>query len=120
MDNKDQIYVANIIPHIKKYLKKHPITGMVERDEWFQFNYKAKGVKFKDDYFAWNRILYVNLEVSDKYWTQDKEWRYIKDYWWSPRRRNQYIRTYVKEDIQKSFTLFSIPARIEIGTIKMV
>ena len=121
MENKDQIYVTSIIPHIKKYLKKHPITGMVEREQWFQFNYRVTGVKFNDDRWSWNRVLYVNVEVSDKYWLQStQEWRHVKYFMWSSRRRNQYIRSYVKDDIQKSFTLFSIPARIEIGTIKMV
>jgi hypothetical protein len=47
------------------------------------------------------------------------EWSRSK-YYWSARRRNQYIRSYVTEDVKKLIDLFSIPVRINIGTIKMV
>ena len=122
--DEEQIYATKVIPYIKKYLKKYPVKGMVERTEWFQFHYKVTGVTYKDDYYSWNRVININVEVSDKYWmlntnTAKYEWRYCS-YMWSARRRNQYIRTYVKEDIQYFINLFSIPGRISIGSIKVV
>lgn len=121
----EQLYITKLIPYIKKYLKKHPITGMVERDQWFQFHYKVKGIKFVDDDYSWRRRFYVNIEVSDKYWelnpeSKTPEWNSKIKYYWSARRRNQYIRTYVGENLKTTFDLFSIPTRIEIGKIKMV
>jgi uncharacterized membrane protein YhdT len=122
----EQIYVSKVIPYIKKYIKKHPITGMVEMPQWFQFHYKVKGVRFKNNCYSWNRVLYVNIEVSDKYWRilnpilGISGWGHSQYYMWSSRRRNQYIRDYVKKDVEKSIGLFTIPIRVEIGTIKMV
>jgi hypothetical protein len=123
MDEK-QIYATKIIPYIKKYIKKHPVKGMVERAEWFQFHYKVIGVTYKDDYYSWDRVININIQVSVKYWTfntntKKSEWRYC-GYMWSARRRNEYIRSYVKEDIEHFINLFSIPIRIEIGSIKVV
>jgi hypothetical protein len=123
MDEK-QIYVTKIIPYIKKYIKKHPVKGMVERAEWFQFHYKVIGVTYKDDYYSWDRVININIQVSDKYWmlntnTAKYEWRYCS-YMWSARRRNQYIRGYVKDDIEHFINLFSIPIKVEIGSIKVV
>jgi hypothetical protein len=123
MDEK-QIYVTKIIPYIKKYIKKHPVKGMVERAEWFQFHYKVIGVTYKDDYYSWDRVININIQVSDKYWmlntnTAKYEWRYC-GYMWSARRRNQYIRGYVKDDIEHFINLFSIPIKVEIGSIKVV
>ena len=37
MDEKDTIVAINL-PKIKKYIKKYPVTGMVEREKFFQFN----------------------------------------------------------------------------------
>ena len=105
---------------IKKCLKKLPVTGMVEREKWFQFHYRVTGIKFNDDAYSWNRCLKINIEVSDKYWTSAQEWRYVKGFMWSSRRRNQYIRTYVKDDVKQFFDVFSLPYRVEIGTIKMI
>ena len=124
MEEKDLIYVSKVIPHIKKYIKKFPVTGMVERENWFQFDYKVKGVRFKNDDYSWKTALFINVEVSDKYWTLNhmsgiSEWSRSK-YYWSARRRNQYIRSYITEDVKKLIDLFSIPVRIYIGTIKMV
>jgi hypothetical protein len=122
----EQIYVSKVIPYIKKYIKKHPITGMVEMPQWFQFHYKVKGVRLKNNCYSWNRVLYVNIEVSDKYWRilnpilGISGWGHSQYYMWSSRRRNQYIRDYVKKDVEKSIGLFTIPIRVEIGTIKMV
>jgi hypothetical protein len=53
--DEEQIYATKIIPYIKKYNKKHPVKGMVERTEWFQFHYKVTGVTYKDDYYSWNK-----------------------------------------------------------------
>lgn len=122
--DKEQIYATKIIPYIKKYIKKHPVKGMVEKTEWFQFHYKVIGVTYKNDNYSWNRGVNINIQVSDKYWmlntnTRKYEWRYCS-YMWSARRRNEYIRTYVREDIEHFINLFSIPGRIEIGSIKMV
>jgi hypothetical protein len=123
--DEEQIYATKVIPYIKKYIKKHPVKGMVERTEWFQFHYKVTGVTYKDDCYSWNRVININVEVSDKYWMLNwksgtSEWGESKHYMWSSRRRNQYIRNYVKNDVEKLIGLFSIPYRIHIGTIKMV
>lgn len=119
MEKLDNIVWINL-PKIKKYIKKHPVTGMVEREKWFQFHYRVTGVKFNDDNYSWNKFIYVNIEVSDKYWTSQEEWRHIKGFMWSSKRRNQYIRGYVKEEVSQFFNIFSFPYRVEIGTIKMV
>lgn len=124
MDN-NQIHTLNVISHIKKYIKKYPITGVVERENWFQFKYRVTGVTFLDDRYSWNRRVKINVEVSDKYWILNSTsgtsgWAYSKYYMWSARRRNQYIRTYVREEIKQVIELFSVDARIEIGTIKVV
>lgn len=126
MDDYHAIYVTKVLRIIKKYMKKHPITGMVEQPHWFQFHYKVKGVRFKNDCYSWNRVLYVNIEVSDKYWrilnpiSGTSGWGDSQYYMWSSIRRNQYIRDYVKKDVEKSIGLFTIPIRVEIGKIKMV
>lgn len=124
MDN-NQIHTLNVISHIKKYIKKYPVTGVVERENWFQFKYRVTGVTFLDDRYSWNRRVKINVEVSDKYWILNSTsgtsgWAYSKYYMWSARRRNQYIRTYVREEIKQVIELFSVDARIEIGTIKVV
>jgi hypothetical protein len=124
MDEKDNIVSINL-PRIKKYIKRFPVTGMVEREEWFQFYYRVTGVKFNDDRWTWNKVIYVNIEVSDKYWISNSMsgtfgWGYPKYYMWSSVRRNQYIRTYVKDEVKQFFDIFSLPYRVEIKTIKMV
>jgi hypothetical protein len=121
----NQIHTLKVIPHIKKYLKKHPVTGVIEREQWFQFKYRVTGVTFKDDYYSWNRCLKINVEVSDKYWILNSTsgiygWAYSKYYMWSSRRRNEYIRSYVKDEVSQFFNIFSLPYRVEIKTIKMV
>jgi hypothetical protein len=98
---------------------------MVEREGWFQFYYRITGVGFNDDKWSWNKIIYVNIEVSDKYWILNSisgtsGWGYSKYYMWSSRRRNQYIRDYVKDDVRQFLDIFSLPYRVEIKTIKMV
>ena len=120
----NQIYTLKVIPHIKKYIKKNSVTGMVEREGWFQFKYRVTGVTYKDNDYSWNRAVNINIEVSDKYWdfnrvSETYEWT-NKKYYWSARRRNQYIRSYITEDVKKLIDLFSIPVRIYIGTIKMI
>jgi hypothetical protein len=111
---------------IKKCLKKLPVKGMVEREEWFQFKYRVTGIKFNDDAYSWNKVLYVNIEVSDKYWrilnpiSGTSGWGDSQYYMWSSIRRNQYIRDYVKDDVQPFFDVFSLPYQIQIGTIKMI
>ena len=120
----EQLYITKLIPHIKKYLKKHPITGMVEREEWFQFKYRVTGVTYKDDYYSWNRTFNINIEVSDKYWSYSSvsrtyEWLNT-EYYWSARRRNQYIRTHIIEEVKEIIELFSVNCTINIGKIKMV
>ena len=122
--DEEQIYATKVIPYIKKYIKKHPVKGMVERTEWFQFHYKVTGVTYKDDYYSWNRVININVEVSDKYWmlntnTAKYEWRYC-NYMWSARRRNQYIRTHIIEEVKEIIELFSVNCTINIGKIKMV
>ena len=119
MEKLDDIVWINL-PKIKKYIKKYPVTGMVEREKWFQFHYRVTGVRFNDDRYSWNKFIYVNIEVSDKYWTSTNEWRFMKHFMWSSMRRNKYIRTYVKDDIKQYFNIFSFPYRVEIKTIKMI
>ena len=80
--------------------------------------YKKYG--FNDDRYSWNRVVYVNIEVSDKYWSTTQGWVTHKNYFWSSRRRNQYIRGYIKDDVQPFFNIFSLPYNIQIGTIKMI
>jgi hypothetical protein len=122
MEGQDKIVEINL-PRIKKYIKKYPVTGMVEREEWFQFHYRVTGVKFNDNRWTWNKVIYVNIEVSDKYWILNSMsgtsgWRHSK-YYMSSVRRNKYIRTFVKDEVKQFFDLFSLPYRVEIGTIKM-
>ena len=105
---------------IKKCLKKLPVKGMVERNEWFQFKYRVTGIRFKDDRYSWNRVVYVNIEVSDKYWSTTQGWVTHKNYFWLSRQRNKYIRSFVKDDVQPFFDIFSLPYNIQIGTIKMI
>ena len=125
MDEKDTIVSINL-PRIKKYIKRFPVTGMVEMPKWFQFHYRVTGLTFKNDCYSWNRVLYVNLEVSDKYWkilnpiSGTSGWGHSQSYMWSSIRRNQYIRDYVKNDVNQYFNIFSFPYRVEIKTIKMV
>ena len=124
MDN-NQIHTLKVIPHIKKYIKKHPVTGVIEREQWFQFKYRVTGVKFNDDRWTWNKVIYVNIEVSDKYWISNSMsgtsgWAYSKYYMWSSRRRNEYIRNYMIEEIQQVIELFSVDSKVKIGTIKIV
>ena len=121
---EDKILWINL-PRIKKYIKKHPVTGIIEREKWFQFHYRITGIRFNDNKWSWNRVLYVNIEVSDKYWMSNSMsgtfgWGYSKYYMWSSVRRNQYIRTYVKDEVKQFFDIFSLPYRVEIKTIKMV
>jgi len=120
----NQIYIHKVIPNIKKYIKKNSVTGMVEREGWFQFKYRVTGVTYKDDYYSWNRVVNINIEVSDKYWSyisasRTYEWS-STGYYWSARRRNQYIRTYIREEVKQIIELFSVNCHINIGTIKMV
>jgi len=120
----NQIYIHKVIPHIKKYVKKNSVTGMVEREGWFQFKYRVTGVTYKDDRYSWNRTFNINIEVSDKYWdfnhvSETYEWT-NKKYYWSARRRNQYIRTHIREEVKQIIELFSVNCNINIGTIKMV
>jgi len=124
MEGQDKIVAINL-PRIKKYIRKFPVTGMVEREKWFQFHYRVTGVKFNDDKWTWNKVIYVNIEVSDKYWILNptsgtSRWSYSKYYMYSSVRRNQYIRSFVKDEVRQFFGIFSLPYRIEIGTIKMV
>ena len=124
MEGQDNIVTINL-PRIKKYIKKYPVTGMVEREQWFQFHYRVTGVKFNDDRWTWNKVIYVNIEVSDKYWISNSisgtsGWGHSQSYMWSSIRRNQYIRDYVKNDVNQYFNIFSFPYRVEIKTIKMV
>jgi hypothetical protein len=121
---ENQIHTLKVIPHIKKYIKKHPVTGMVEREEWFQFKYRVTGVTYKDDYYSWNRVVNINIEVSDKYWSYNSasrtyEWR-STGYYWSARRRNKHIRNYIREEVKQIIELISVNCNINIGTIKMV
>jgi hypothetical protein len=39
---------------------------------------------------------------------------------WSSRRRNEYIRNYMIEEIQQVIELFSVDSKVKIGTIKIV
>lgn len=110
----------NILPIIKKCLKKSPQTGVIESHQWYQFKYRVTGIKFNDDKYYWNRVLYVNIEVSEKYWASTNEWRYIPNFMWSSTRRNKYIRCGGKQEVQKFFNLFSFPYRVEIGAIKII
>ena len=119
MEGQDKIVEIHL-PRIKKYIKRFPVTGMVEKEKWLQFHYRVTGVRFNDDRWSWNKVIYVNIEVSDKYWLQStQEWRHVKYYMYSSVRRNKYIRTFIKDDVTSFFNLFSLPYRIEIGTIKM-
>jgi hypothetical protein len=116
MDEKDTIVAI---------IKKYPVTGMVEREKWFQFNYRVTGVNFKDDRWTWNKVIYVNIEVSDKYWILNSMsgtsgWGHSKYYMYSSIRRNKYIRGYVKDEVSQFLNIFSLPYRVEIKTIKMV
>jgi len=118
-------YELKIVPHINKYIKKHKVTGVIERENWFQFKYRVTGVTFKDNDYSWNKAINVNLEVSDKYWilkpnSSSHGWSYSKHYMWSARRRNQYIRTYIREEVKPIIELFSVNCNINIGTIKIV
>jgi hypothetical protein len=120
----NQIYIHKVIPHIKKYIKKNSLTGMVEREGWFQFKYKVTGVTYKDDDYSWNRTFNINIEVSDKYWSYSSvsrtyEWLNT-EYYWSARRRNQYIRTHIIGEVKEIIELFSVNCTINIGKIKMV
>jgi hypothetical protein len=63
--------------------------------------------------------------VSDKYWILNpisgtSGWGHSKYYMYSSIRRNKYIRGYVKDEVSQFLNIFSLPYRIEIGTIKMV
>jgi hypothetical protein len=124
MDEKDTIVAINL-SRIKKYIKKHPVTGMVEKEKLFQFKYRITGFNFKDDRWTWNKVIYVNIEVSDKYWILNSMsgtsgWGRSKYYIYSSIRRNKYIRGYVKNEVRQFFDIFSLPYRVEIKTIKMV
>ena len=44
----------NILPIIKKCLKKSPQTGVIESHQWYQFKYRVTGIKFNDDKYYWN------------------------------------------------------------------
>lgn len=120
----NQIHTLKVIPHIKKYIKKHPMTGVVQRPNWFRFEYKITSVKFIDDYFEWNRRLEVNISVIDKYWNHEElcweQCNNIHYHWSSARRRNQYIRNDGERHIKQHLDLFTLPYRLRIKTIKIV
>ena len=40
----NRIHTFKVIPHIKKYIKKHPMTGVFQRQDWFRFEYKITSV----------------------------------------------------------------------------
>ena len=120
----NRIHTFKVIPHIKKYIKKHPMTGVIQRQDWFRFEYKITSVKFIDDYYEWNRRIEVNISVSDKYWNkQELCWEQCNNvfYQWSnARRRNQYIRNDGEREIKGHIDMFSFPYRVVIKTIKIV
>ena len=120
----NRIHTFKVIPHIKKYIKKHPMTGVIQRQDWFRFEYKITSVKFIDDYYEWNRRIEVNISVIDKYWNkQELCWEQCNNvfYQWSnARRRNQYIRNDGEREIKGHLDMFSFPYRVVIKTIKIV
>ena len=120
----NRIHTFKVIPHIKKYIQKHPMTGVIQRQDWFRFEYKITSVKFIDDYYEWNRRIEVNISVSDKYWNkQELCWEQCNNvfYQWSnARRRNQYIRNDGEREIKGHLDMFSFPYRVVIKTIKIV
>ena len=120
----NRIHTLKVIPHIKKYMKKHPMTGVIQRKDWYRFEYRITSVKFIDDYYEWNRHIEVNISISERYgnrvelcWEQCKNVYY---HWSSSRRRNQYIRNDVQMDIKTHLDMFSLPYRVFIKTIKVV
>ena len=100
------------------------MTGVIQRQDWFRFEYKITSVKFIDDYYEWNRRIEVNISVSDKYWNkQELCWEQCNNvfYQWSnARRRNQYIRNDGEREIKGHLDMFSFPYRVVIKTIKIV
>ena len=119
-----RIYTLKVIPHIKKYLKKHPMTGVIQRKDWYRFEYRITSVKFIDDYYEWDRSLEVNISISERYWNKEELcWEKCENvfyHWSSARRRNQYIRNDGERDIKGHFDMFSFPYQIVIKTIKVV
>lgn len=124
MGDNNYTHALKLIPHMKKYVKKYPITGVIEKEQWFRFEYKITSIKFIDDPFEWNRHIEVNISCSERYWDSKKLcWIKSKNlyYWWSSvRARNKYFRIYGEHDIKQHFSFFSFPYRTVIKTIKVV
>ena len=125
MEEQEYDQVIKVIPHIKKYLKKNSWTGLLENENSYQFNYRFVSVKFVNDLYSWNRCLFINLEVSEKYWNYDTNtysygWTKTKWAFFTARRRNQIIRNYVYADAKSMCNLFSFPYYVKIGSIKIV
>ena len=120
----NRIHTLKVIPHIKKYMKKHPMTGVIQRKDWYRFEYRITSVKFIDDYYEWNRHVEVNISISERYWNKvELCWEQCNNvyyHWSSARRRNLYIRNDGERSFKSHFDMFSFPYRIVIKTIKVV
>ena len=125
MEEQDYKHALSVIPHIKKYIKKNRFAGFAQSDNCYQFNYRLKGVRFVNDRYSWNRYLYINLEVSEKYWqyntkTYTYDWSKEKRSFFSVRRRNQSLRYYAIREAKQLCALFTFPYCVKIGTITVV
>ena len=120
----DNTYSTKIIPLMKKFIKKHPWSGVIEADRWFRYDYKIAGMTLNQDYFEPRLLIHIeinNFRICRHYQETDViKWEKPKFHFWSAKKRNEYVRSWGLREMYLFVKLFSFPYQIGIGKIKLV
>ena len=120
----DNAYSTKIIPLMKKFIKKHPWSGVIEADRWFRYDYKIVGMTLNQDYFEPKLLIHIEINNFRTHYhnklDDTLEWRKHKFHFWSAIKRNEYVRTWGLREMYLFVKLFSFPYQIGIGKIKLV